>query len=190
MLISGSIRASGSPFLVVTTQMFAGQAIFAQLASSQPWEFSLMAPLQEVLLDYTYLTNSLPSPSPSTALLFILFTCTLLIAWFKHDNVSSSWQRPLAHKKYLLDRASLVVQWLRICRPMQGTGVRALVREDPTCHGATMPVRHNYWACALEPASHNYWARVPHLLKPARLEPVLRNKTSHRNEEPVHCNEE
>ena len=40
-------------------------------------------------------------------------------------------------------RASLVVQWLRICLPMQGTRVRALVWEDPTCHGATRPVSHN-----------------------------------------------
>ena len=48
---------------------------------------------------------------------------------------------------------SLVAQWLRIHLPMQGTRVQALVREDPTCHGATKPVRHNYWACALEPAS-------------------------------------
>ena len=62
--------------------------------------------------------------------------------------------------------ASLVVQWLRIRLPMQGTRVRALVREDPTCHGGTKSMRHNYWACALEPASHNYWARVPQLLKP------------------------
>ena len=59
---------------------------------------------------------------------------------------------------------------------MQGTRVRALVREDPTCHGATKPVRHNDWACALEPTSHNYWAHVLQLLKPARLEPVLCNK--------------
>ena len=28
--------------------------------------------------------------------------------------------------------ASLVAQWLRICLPMQGTWVRALVWEDPT----------------------------------------------------------
>ena len=49
---------------------------------------------------------------------------------------------------------------------MQGTGVRVLVGEDPTCHGATKPVRHNYWVCALEPASHNYWARVPQPLSP------------------------
>ena len=39
--------------------------------------------------------------------------------------------------------ASLVAQWLRICLPMQGTRVRALVLEDPTCHGAAKPVRHN-----------------------------------------------
>ena len=85
---------------------------------------------------------------------------------------------------------SLVAQWLRICLPMQGTWVWAPVWEDPTCRGATKPVRHNYWACALEPASHNYWARTLQLLKPARLEPVLRNKRSHRNEKPAHCNEE
>ena len=41
-------------------------------------------------------------------------------------------------------RASLVAQWLRICLPMQGTQVRALVWEDPTCRGATRPVSHNY----------------------------------------------
>ena len=39
---------------------------------------------------------------------------------------------------------SLVAQWLRICLPMQGTWLRALVREDPTCCGATKPMRHNY----------------------------------------------
>ena len=45
-------------------------------------------------------------------------------------------------------RASLVAQWLRICLLMQGTRVRALVWEDPTCHGAAGPVSHNYRACA------------------------------------------
>ena len=59
-------------------------------------------------------------------------------------------------KKEVILWTSLVVQWLRICRPMQGTEVRALVQEDPTCHGATKPVHHNYRACALELASHNY----------------------------------
>ena len=40
--------------------------------------------------------------------------------------------------------ASLVAQWLRICLPMQGTRVRALVWEGPKCRGATGPVSHNY----------------------------------------------
>ena len=68
---------------------------------------------------------------------------------------------------------------------MQGTRIQALVREDPTCRGATKPVHHNYWA-----ASHNYWAHVPQLLKPVRLEPLLHNKRSHGNEKPMHRNEE
>ena len=73
---------------------------------------------------------------------------------------------------------SLVAQCLWIHLPTQGTQVQALVREDPTCCGATKPVCHNYWACE------------PQLLKPARLEPVLHNKRSHRNEKSMHRNEE
>ena len=46
------------------------------------------------------------------------------------------------HKE--LVRTSPVAQWLRSRLPMQGTWVQALVREDPTCHGATKPVCHNY----------------------------------------------
>ena len=39
---------------------------------------------------------------------------------------------------------SLAAQWLRIHLPMQGTWVRALVWEDPTCRGAAKPLHHNY----------------------------------------------
>ena len=39
--------------------------------------------------------------------------------------------------------ASLVAQWLGIQLPMQGTQVRALLQEDPTCRGATKPLRYN-----------------------------------------------
>ena len=39
---------------------------------------------------------------------------------------------------------SLVVQWLRICLPMQRTQVQPLVREDSTFHGATRLVCHKY----------------------------------------------
>ena len=73
-------------------------------------------------------------------------------------------------------RTSLVGQWLRIHLPMQGTWVQALVWEDLTCHGATKPMHHNYWACTLESVSHNYWACMPQLLKPALLEPMPCNE--------------
>ena len=46
--------------------------------------------------------------------------------------------------KNTITGASLVAQWLRVCLPMQGTRVRALVWEDPTCHRATRPMSHNY----------------------------------------------
>ena len=39
---------------------------------------------------------------------------------------------------------SLVAQWLRSRLPMQATRVRSLVQEDPTCHGATKPMCHDY----------------------------------------------
>ena len=68
-------------------------------------------------------------------------------------------------------RTSLVAQWLRIHLPMQGTRVRALVREDPTGPGATKPMRHNYWS-------------------PRALSPWLHNNRSHHNERPEHRNEE
>ena len=70
------------------------------------------------------------------------------------------------HKEIKSCWASLVVQWLRIRLPMQGTQVQSLVQEDPTCCEATKPMHHNYWACGLEPASHNYWAREPQPLSP------------------------
>ena len=73
---------------------------------------------------------------------------------------------------------------------MQGTRVRALVQEDLRCRRATKPMRHYYWACALEPMSRNYWACVLQLLKPVHLERVPYNKRSHCNEKPAHHNEE
>ena len=78
---------------------------------------------------------------------------------------------------------SRVAQWLRIHLSMQGTQVPSLVWEDLTSRGATKPVHHNYWACALEPVGHNYWACVPQLLKPTCLEPcsATREATAMRN---------
>ena len=88
-----------------------------------------------------------------------------------------NWFRYISKQKKILG-TSLVAQWLGIRLPMQGTRVRALVREDPTCCGATGP------------ASHNYWAHVPQLLKPACLEPVLCNERGHHSEKPIHHDEE
>ena len=45
---------------------------------------------------------------------------------------------------------SLVVQWLRICLPMQGTWLRALIWDDFTGCRATKSVCHNYWAHTLQ----------------------------------------
>ena len=69
-----------------------------------------------------------------------------------------------------MDKASLVAQWLRICLPMQGTQVRALVWEDPHA-----PEQLGPWATTTEPAC---------------LEPVLRNKRGRDSERPAHRDEE
>ena len=67
---------------------------------------------------------------------------------------------------------------------MQETWVQSLSWEDPTCCGATKPLHHNHWACALEPERHNYWSVCA--LEP--VEPAL-HKKSHRNEKPAHHNQ-
>ena len=41
---------------------------------------------------------------------------------------------------------SLVIQCWRVCLLMQGTQIRSLVQENPTCQGAAEPLNHNYWA--------------------------------------------
>ena len=67
---------------------------------------------------------------------------------------------------------------------MQGTRVWALVKELRS---------HMPWgneARAPQLLGLRSRAREPQLLKPVFLEPVLRNKRSHRNEKPAHHNEE
>ena len=72
------------------------------------------------------------------------------------------------YQQHYHTRTSLVVQWIGLCLPMQGTGVRSLVQEDPTCLGATKPMQ---------------------LLKSVCLESVLYNERSHLNEKPVYLNQ-
>ena len=40
-------------------------------------------------------------------------------------------------------RSSLVIQWLKIHFPMQGTRVQSLVQKDLTCRGAIISISHN-----------------------------------------------
>ena len=66
---------------------------------------------------------------------------TVLVSVWVQSRIGTTQWVKFNIKNY---RASLVAQWLRICLLMQGTPVRALVWEDPTCRGATRPVSHNY----------------------------------------------
>ena len=63
---------------------------------------------------------------------------------------------------------SLVAHWKEIHLWRRVTRVQSLEQEDSTCHGATEPMCHNYWACALVS--------------------VLYNKRSHCNQKPAHQN--
>ena len=73
--------------------------------------------------------------------------------------------------QYVLKKAlcgtSLVVQWLRIHLPTQGTQVWSLVWEDYTCQGATKPVSTTSGPCPREP--------------------MLCSKRSQYNEKPTYC---
>ena len=64
------------------------------------------------------------------------------------------WGLPWKSNKTLPCRTSLMVQWIRIRLPMQGTWIWSLSQEDSTCLGATKPIYRNYGA------------RVLRLLKP------------------------
>ena len=87
-------------------------------------------------------------------------------------------------------RASLVVQWLRIHLPVQGTWVRALVQEFPTCRGVTKSVSHTYWSpCAWSPCSvtrETTAMRSSHTAtRSSPCSPQLEKKPVHSNEDPT-----
>ena len=92
----------------------------------------------------------------------------------------------------MLPGISLVVQWLRISLPTQGTRVQSLlVQKDSTYCGAAKPVSHSYWACipwAVAPQQEKapQWeACAPKLQREAPLpatreSPCTATKTLHR----------
>ena len=70
--------------------------------------------------------------------------------------------------------------------PLQETGGRFLIGEDPTCHGAAELVSHTTEPVkpgtrSFEPTCHNDWS-------PRALPPALHSKRSHWNEKPVYHN--
>ena len=76
---------------------------------------------------------------------------------------------------------SLVVQWIRIFLPVQG-GTQS--GKIPALGVEQLK------ACILRFLSPSARAHEPQLLTPRRLDPVLCNKRSHRNEKPGHLKEE
>ena len=76
-----------------------------------------------------------------------------------------------------------MAQWIRICLLKLGTRVPSLVRGDSTCQGVTKLVRQQL-------LSSSSSASVLQRLRPARLEPALGIKKSHRPEKPVDHEEE
>ena len=82
----------------------------------------------------------------------------------RYLSKKTKWNQSLKTFTQRLDIGpSLVVQWLGICLPMQGTRDPPWFRNwDPTCLGATRPVCLNYRAHALpESACRNHWSPCP-----------------------------
>ena len=72
---------------------------------------------------------------------------------------------------------SLVVQWLRICLPIQGHGFDPYSRKIPHAKGQLSPC-----PTTTEPTCCNYGS-------PCALEPGLCNKRNHNNEMSTPCNQ-
>ena len=70
-----------------------------------------------------------------------------MVIFYMIQTFSRAAQNPATQNNYAikihLQGASLVAQWLRVCLPVQGTRVRALVWGGTTCRGAAGPVGHN-----------------------------------------------
>ena len=57
---------------------------------------------------------------------------------------------------------------------MQESQVQTLVWEDPMCRGATNPVPHSYWACALDTGATTNECRRPRAHAPQQEKPLQR----------------
>ena len=55
---------------------------------------------------------------------------------------------------------------------MQGTQVRSLLQEDPTCLRAAKSMCLSYWGHTLEPTVRNYWAHIPRVCASQQEKPL------------------
>ena len=91
------------------------------------------------VLDFSTKTRSVllliffdPQLYQGVALFAALSLYTVLIFLFMMDLRRSFGFEKILHQEAIL-RTSLVVQWLRLCLPLQRTQVQSLVLEDGTC---------------------------------------------------------
>ena len=101
-------------------------------------------------------------------------------AWTVHSRVNlvyTSWYEcyHLNMMKEMM-KTSLLLQWLRISLPRQGTWVWSRVQEKSTSCAAAKSKCYNYWA-----RHCSYWS-------PYTLDPMSCSKRSHCNEKPACCN--
>ena len=72
-----------------------------------------------------------------------MFFAAPLAKTMKEKDIHQKEREKETSLKHHCTCTSLVAQWIRICLPMQGTRVRSLVWEDPTCQGTTKPASLN-----------------------------------------------
>ena len=116
-------------------------------------------------------TRRAVTPAPISLSLFLYVCLSVCLSLYTHICI------------VIKDKlgTSLVAQWLRIHLPVQGTQIRALVWEDPTRHGATKPMCHNYWAREpqlLSPRATTTEARMPRARGPKREATAMRSPRS------------
>ena len=85
--------------------------------------------------------------------------CFSLCQRAKFSIIISTDRTNLPKVKETVVQTSLVIQWLRICLPVQGTWIQSLAQEDSTCLGATKPMCHNYGVAA----SHSQHLKKVHM---------------------------
>ena len=111
----------------------------------------------------------------------------ITLAWELQSRAHRAGTRWPVLKSYGVG-TSLMVQWIRIHLPMQGTWVQSLVLEDSTCRGAPKPVSHDYWdsaetteareprACALQQEKSWQWEALALQRKSSSCQPRLEKK--------------